>query len=213
MSIPSSPVPFVALVPVKLVALGKSRLTGIGDTLRRDLAMAFALDTLAAALATPAVDEVVVVTGDPEVAAHARRLGCTVEPDTGDLNGCLRAAAAALAPRRPGALPFALCADLPALDRDDLAQALAQVTPDSPGFVADHDGVGTTLYAAAYHRFDPRFGACSRAAHLAAGAVEVDGDLRRLRSDVDVMADLETLEALGLLGPHTRAVLAGAATP
>lgn len=205
---PTLPVPFVALVPVKFLALGKSRLTGIGDDLRRDLAVAFALDTLAAVLATPAVAEVVVVTSDPDIVAHARRMGCTVEPDAGDLNGSLRAAAERLAPTRPGTIPFAVCADLPALDAGTLGAALAQVGLVPTSFVADHEGVGTTLYAASYAGFDPCFGPGSRAAHRAAGAVEVVGDLPRLRRDVDSMADLGALAAAGRLGPHTRAVLA-----
>lgn len=208
MSTPSFPVPFVALVPVKSLSLGKSRLTGISDDRRRELAVAFALDTLAAVLATPTVSEVVVVSSDPDVVAHAQRLGCTVEPDTGDLNGSLRAAAERLGRTRPGTVPFALCADLPALDPGDLEAALSQVAPGSASFVADHDGVGTTLYAASYAGFDPRFGPGSCAAHRAAGAVEVVGDLLRLRSDVDSMADLEALAAAGRLGSHTGAVLA-----
>lgn len=210
MSTPPFPVPFVALVPVKFLSHAKSRLTGISTGLRRDLAVAFALDTLAAVLATPAVAEVVVVTSDRDVVAQARRMGCTVAPDTGDLNGSLRAAAGRLGPDRPETTPVALCADLPALEPDDLAAALAQVAPGSAWFVTDHEGVGTTLYAAPYPGFDPSFGPGSRAAHRATGAREIVGDLRRLRRDVDSMADLEALAASGLLGPHTSAVLAAA---
>ena len=207
MSTPSYAAPFVALVPVKLLALGTSRLTGIDDDLRRDLAFAFALDTLTAALATRAVREVGGVSSDPEMLALAQRLGCAVQPDAGDLNGSLRSAAASLGPTRPGTLPFALCADLPALEPDDLEAALAQVGTGSAWFVADHDGVGTTMYAASYVAFDPRFGVGSRAAHRDSGAVEIDGDLGSLRRDVDSMADLDALADLGLLGAHTAAVL------
>ncbi len=39
---------YVALVPVKPPALGKSRLVGLEDDVRRALAAAFALDTVAA---------------------------------------------------------------------------------------------------------------------------------------------------------------------
>ena len=39
---------YVALVPVKPPALGKSRLVGLTDDERRTLAAAFALDTVAA---------------------------------------------------------------------------------------------------------------------------------------------------------------------
>lgn len=212
MNSPSLAHPFVVLVPVKLLAAGKSRLAGISDDLRRALALAFALDTVAAARATPAVREVVVVSSDPDVIAGAERLGSAVEPDTGDLNGSLRAAATRLGPIRPGTLPVALCSDLPALDERSLTQGLAQITDASAWFVADHEGTGTTMYAAPYSLFAPRFGVASRVAHGDAGAVEIAGGLPRLRRDVDAMCDLDALVTAGWLGSHTRDVLAGART-
>ncbi len=50
---------------------------------------------------------------------------------------------------------------------------LAGAGRGTPAFVPDAAGVGTTLYAAAYDEFDPRFGPGSRAAHLDAGAREL----------------------------------------
>ena len=44
---------YVVLVPVKPPAVGKSRLVGLPDETRRELAAAFALDTVSACLATP----------------------------------------------------------------------------------------------------------------------------------------------------------------
>src|SRR6478672_1404810 len=52
----------VVVVPVKPPALGKSRLVGMTDEQRRELAEAFALDTVAAAAATAGVEAVLVVT-------------------------------------------------------------------------------------------------------------------------------------------------------
>ncbi len=67
----------------------------------------------------------------------------------------------------------------------------------------DAAGVGTTLYAAAYDEFDPRFGPGSRDAHLDArrprGARRAR---RRLRRDVDDLDDLREALALGV-GPRT----------
>ena len=53
MPAPDNPVRCVVVVPVKPPALGKSRLVGLTDEQRRELAEAFALDTVTAALATP----------------------------------------------------------------------------------------------------------------------------------------------------------------
>ena len=196
---------FVALVPVKSPTRGKSRLLGVSDPHRRALAVAFALDTISAARATAAVSDVVVVTSDEEVVTEVRRLGCACRPDAGGLNASLRAAA-----REVDGLVVALCADLPALDAASLDRALAEVDESSAWFVADHLGVGTTMYAATAALFDPRFGVGSRAAHLAAGAREVVADIERLRRDVDVLADLTALADLGLLGPRTREAWAAA---
>ncbi len=59
------------------------------------------------------------------------------------------------------------------------------------------------MYVARHGAFDPAFGAESRAVHLAAGAVEIAGDLATLRHDVDDFDDLRRALALGV-GRHTR---------
>ncbi|MFW6776205.1 2-phospho-L-lactate guanylyltransferase [Nocardioides sp. CPCC 205120] len=197
------------LLPVKPPAVGKSRL-GEGRAPRSELAAAFALDTARAALATPGVVGVLVLTDDHVFADHLARLGCTVVPDPvdGDLNGTLRQGAREAARRWPDALPVALCADLPALRPADLADALARVLDaDGPVFVSDAAGTGTTLYGAPLPLFDPRYGPGSTRAHLAAGAVPIEGALPTLRHDVDDAAALDGAVDLGL-GPWTAGLLA-----
>ena len=49
------------VVPVKRLVLAKTRLSSYGDAARQDLALAFALDVVAAALAAPSVVQVLVV--------------------------------------------------------------------------------------------------------------------------------------------------------
>jgi 2-phospho-L-lactate guanylyltransferase len=198
--------PFVVLLPVKAPTLGKSRLR-VPEHLRPGLATAFALDALDAARGTPGVVEVVVVTADAAFAQRCTDLGATTLPDAGNLNGSLVAAAAAVRPRHPGAVPVALCADLPCLRAADLAAALDQVAVGGAWFVADSDGTGTTTYAAPYDDFAPRFGPGSARAHAAAGARAVVGELATLRHDVD---DQESLLRAVELGPgaHTRDAVA-----
>lgn len=203
----------VVVVPVKPPARGKSRLVGLSEEQRRDLAAAFALDTVAACLATPGVAQVLAVTDDAAFAARLAEAGCSVVPDgvTDDLNASLRQAVAEARRRWPALRPAAVCADLPALRPDDLADALATLAtlpPEASAFVTDAAGTGTTLYAAPYDSFDPRFGPGSRAAHLDAGAVEVPGALASLRQDVDNLEDLRRATALGL-GPRTQQALPG----
>ncbi|MDN4160577.1 2-phospho-L-lactate guanylyltransferase [Nocardioides abyssi] len=199
-----SPTRFAVVVPVKPPAFGKSRLGGLGDEQRRRLAAAFALDTAAACLAARSVGAVLVATDDAGFAARLTALGCAAVPDgdTNDLNAALRQAAREAHRRWPELEPVALCADLPALRAADLDAALGSLVPGGPSFVADADGVGTTLYTAPHAEFDPRFGGGSRAAHLAAGALEVAGELPTLRRDVDDLDDLRAAAVLGL-GPRT----------
>lgn len=194
---------YVAVVPVKPPAVGKSRL-GLSGDIRRELAAAFALDTVMACLGTAAVAEVLAVTDDAVFALDLAAAGCAVLPDgpSGDLNASLVLAAAEAARRWPSLRPVAVCADLPALRPDDLAEALATAATYESAFVADVAGVGTTMYSAVTGAFLPRFGPGSRAAHLVGGAVELPGTLASLRQDVDDLVDLACAAALGL-GPHT----------
>jgi 2-phospho-L-lactate/phosphoenolpyruvate guanylyltransferase len=197
----------VVLVPVKPPAVGKSRLVGLPPELRRQLAVAFALDTVSACLATSGVGAVLAVTDDAAFSQRLAALGCQAVPDgvAGDLNACLRLGAAEAVRRWPRLSPVAVCADLPALRPDDLESALGALPRETPSFVADAAGTGTTMYAAPLNAFDPRFGPDSRDAHVRAGATAVAGDLMSLRQDVDDLDDLNRVLLLGV-GPHTAAL-------
>jgi 2-phospho-L-lactate/phosphoenolpyruvate guanylyltransferase len=196
---------FVVILPVKPPALGKSRLRGLPDAQRRDLAAAFARDTAAAARRTRGVVAVLAVTDDFRFAGELAEDGCDVIPDgvSEDLNATLRQAAAEAVRRWPGATPVTVCADLPAL------VPLDEVT--GPTFVRDSDGAGTTAYAAPADRFEPHFGPGSAARHLEAGAREVVAPATTLRLDVDDLGDLGSALVIGV-GPHTEAALASTAT-
>jgi 2-phospho-L-lactate guanylyltransferase len=195
---------FVVLVPVKPPAVGKSRLSELGDEERRELAAAIALDTVEACRAAVLVAEVLGITDDAGFARELAAIGCTTMPDgtSDDLNGTLRLAAAEARRRWPGLVPVALLGDVPALTPDELDDALGSVGSGEAAYVADADGFGTTLYTAPYDAFAPRFGAGSSAAH-AAVARAIPGDLPGLRRDVDDLAGLRSAWRLGV-GPRTR---------
>jgi 2-phospho-L-lactate/phosphoenolpyruvate guanylyltransferase len=195
---------YVALVPVKPPALGKSRLVGLPDAERRALAAAFALDTVAACLAAEAIEAVLVATDDASFSVELAALGAVTIPDgVGmDLNGTLRQSAAEARRRWPELVPVAVTADLPAVRGADLDEALGAVLPGEAAYVADSDGLGTTLYTATYDAFDPRFGPGSALAHDATGARAITAPLARLRRDVDDPSDLDAAVALGV-GPRT----------
>lgn len=193
------------VVPVKRLALAKSRLGSYGDERRQALALAFAADVV---LAASMVGRVLVVTDDERAAPVLAALGAQVEPDDPDagLNPALEHGVELLRAAAPGLGVATLSADLPALRAPDLAAALARVGSGQRAFVADHSGAGTTLLAAGPGTpLRPAYGAGSRAAHLASGAVELIAS-ESLRLDVDTPADLAAAVALGV-GPHTALVV------
>ncbi|MGA8208953.1 MAG: 2-phospho-L-lactate guanylyltransferase [Nocardioidaceae bacterium] len=201
---------YAVLVPVKPTSVAKSRLALLGDEARRDLAVAFAVDTVAAVLGCDLVARVLVVTDDHVLAATMVELGAEVVPDgTSDLNGTLVQAAAVMHRRDPELRIAAVCADLPALRPHEVGTALRSAAGDRMCFVPDAAGEGTTMVTApGLSSFRPVFGPGSRSAHLAVGAVEIDpADMPGLRRDVDDPKDLEQAMTLGL-GPRTAVVVA-----
>lgn len=92
------------VIPVKVLALAKSRLTGLPGGRRAELALAMAADAVTAASACPAVDSVIVVTDDAAAGAELSGLGAFVLPDEpGDgLNPALAFGAAYADERWPG---------------------------------------------------------------------------------------------------------------
>ncbi len=204
------------IIPLKPLALAKSRLAAAaGEALRPSLALAFAEDTVAAALACPAVVRLTVVTDDPRAAERLAPLGARVLPDVPGrgLNAALAYGAAVVRRLVPRAAVAAVNADLPALRPAELARVLAAADGHARSFLADSAGVGTTVLAAAPGvALAPAFGGRSRERHLASGAVELDPEgVASVRRDVDTGADLHAALALGV-GPRTAASARGFTT-
>ncbi|MFF9345696.1 2-phospho-L-lactate guanylyltransferase [Streptomyces sp. NPDC014734] len=199
--------PWTLVVPLKPLARAKSRLTpAAGEALRPRLALAFAEDTVAAALSSPAVRDVVVVTDDPRAGAALGALGARIVPDEPDrgLNAALAHGARAVRLRRPRAALAALNADLPALRPAELTRTLEFSAAFPRAFVTDAAGIGTTfLSAAPGAELRPLFGGPSRARHLGSGAAEITlSGIDSVRQDVDTGEDLRAALGLGV-GPHT----------
>jgi 2-phospho-L-lactate/phosphoenolpyruvate guanylyltransferase len=230
-------VTWTVVIPVKVLAQAKSRLGVLAGPRRPELAMAMATDTASAVLGCPDVARVVVVTSDVLATGQLSSLGVIVVPDPAapleagapapgeragsgqderagsvedGLNAALAHGALVAATQWPGTGIAALSADLPALRPAELSRALraaAALPAGRAAFIADEQGVGTTMYAAAPGAdFLPMFGGASRRRHAASGACELllDG-IPGLRRDVDTPDDLRTAVGLGA-GPRTMAV-------
>jgi 2-phospho-L-lactate guanylyltransferase len=219
---------WTVVIPVKVLAQAKSRLGVLAGPRRPELALAMAADTVSAVLCCPDVARVFAVTSDAVVTGQLSSLGAIVVAEPGssrahDLESSLEAEGipddrlnaalvhgAQAARQWPGSGIAALSADLPALRPYELSRALRAATALPAGraaFVADAQGVGTTLYAAPdWADFRPQFGGASRRRHAAAGARELLlDDIPGLRRDVDTPEDLRTAVGLGA-GPRTMAV-------
>jgi 2-phospho-L-lactate guanylyltransferase len=221
-------VSWTVIVPVKRLAHAKSRLRdGFGPEqgggpAHEELVLAMVLDTVAAALSSPVVGRVVVISPDPAPGEEATLLGAETLPDVPDagLNPALAYAATHVRRTSTGGTEpgvAALTADLPALREAELTEALrhAEQAAGSLGpralarsFVADAAGTGTVLLAAPPGAaLEPCFGPDSAAAHEASGAVRLNGAWPSLRRDVDTPADLAEALVLGV-GPRTAAAWA-----
>jgi 2-phospho-L-lactate/phosphoenolpyruvate guanylyltransferase len=193
------------IVPVKRLATAKTRLA-VPPTVRAELALAMALDTVAAALDCPRVAAVVAVSDDADATQLLAALGAVVvrdEPDAG-LNPALAHGAAYAVVRWPGWAVAALASDLPALRPSALGSALDAAATVRRGAVADAAGSGTTLLTArVVGDFSPAFGPDSWHRHVAGGAHDLTATAgESLRRDVDTLEDLLAAGALGC-GPRT----------
>jgi 2-phospho-L-lactate/phosphoenolpyruvate guanylyltransferase len=200
----------VAIVPVGAIDGAKSRLGEVLDAEeRRDLALRLAESTIRAAVATPGIDETLVVTPDDEVRDLALRVGARpLRQDSRGLNAGLREArdeAIAAGARAVLVLPI----DIPAIDPDLLSPLVGLAdAADEPlvAIIPDRHGRGTNaLLLRPPDVIEFCFGGDSKAAHLeaarAAGArTEILGG--PLTLDIDTPEDLllaqtETPEAVG----------------
>jgi len=193
------------VVPAKRLAVAKTRLRPLTALLgdgHDALVLALLGDTVAAALGSELVAEVVVVTDDPAAAGLVRGLGARTvadEPDAG-LNAALSHGASTA--RQPAVA--ALSSDLPALRPEELTVALEAASAVPRAFVADAPGTGTTLLTAVGVPLRPSFGPGSAEAHRAGGATALSGRWPGLVRDVDTETDLRAALTLGA-GPRTTA--------
>jgi len=198
---------YTAIVPMKAWDRAKSRLHADPDV-RRALAEAFARDTLNAVLACEEVGEVVVVTRGDLVVADVRSAGAVVIQEPADrpldtLGSAIRHGIAWAGEHHSEASVAVVPSDLPALTPAALAELLREAAAHPFAFVADANGDGTTILTSrSPGLMRPGYGPGSAERHRGYGAYALDAT-EALRQDVDVLADLDAAERLGL-GVHTR---------
>lgn len=191
------------IIAVKRLAAAKTRLApAFAAPTRENVVLAMLVDTLTAAARVAALRSITVVTPDETAAAAATKLGAAALADPtreGDLDSLNNAIAAA---ERVVSESFAnivvLQGDLPALQTNELAEAIAAARHHRRSFVADRLGIGTALLCAFGTTLDPQFGPDSSARHRRSGAIELTGAWPGLRCDVDTPADMVAARRLGV---------------
>jgi 2-phospho-L-lactate guanylyltransferase len=198
-----------AIIAVKRLTAAKTRLAPIFSAATREaIVLAMLVDTITAA---STVARVTVVTPDEVAADAARQLGADVLADptpTGHhnpLNNAIMAAEARL--RATTSNIVVLQGDLPALQPQELSEALAAARTYPRSFVGDRHGTGTSALFAFGVPLEPRFGVDSAAHHRHSGAIELTGAWPGLRCDIDTPDDLQTARRLGV-GPATAKAIA-----
>jgi 2-phospho-L-lactate guanylyltransferase len=203
------------IVAVKRLTAAKTRLAPIfSASTRESVVLAMLVDTLTAASRVSSVRRITVVTPDDVAAAAATELGAEVLSDpTPDghldpLNNAIAAAERVVSQSVSNIV--VLQGDLPALQTQELAEAIASARRYERSFVADRLGTGTAALCAFGTALAPRFGPDSSAQHRHSGAIELTGAWPGLRCDIDTPGDLAVARRLGMGPATTRAVAVSA---
>ncbi|WP_424742860.1 2-phospho-L-lactate guanylyltransferase [Mycobacterium sp.] len=203
------------IIAVKRLAVAKTRLAPVFSAPTRErVVLAMLLDTITAAAKEPSLRGITVVTPDDVAAEAARQLGADVLADpTPDghpdpLNNAIVAAETVVgsAPDPPSNV-IVLQGDLPALQTQELTQAIAAARAHRRSFVADRHGSGTVALFAFGSPLEPAFGPDSARRHRHSGAVELTGPWPGMRCDIDTPEDLQAARRLGV-GPATAQAIA-----
>lgn len=199
------------IIAVKRLAAAKTRLAPVFSARTREaVVLAMLVDTLTAAARVEALRCITVITPDAAAAAAAAELGADVLADPtpeghcDPLNSAITAAERVVAKSVPNIV--VLQGDLPALQTQELTEAIAAARHHQRSFVADRLGTGTAALCAFGTVLDPRFGPDSSARHRRSGAVELTGAWPGLRCDIDTPEDLTVARRLGVGAATTRAI-------
>ena len=190
----------VAILPVKRFPVAKRRLgTGMSGRRRRDLVSAMVADVLEAISAARTIEQILIVSGEPQVAKLAHAVGAEVIDDPDD-RGHSEAAISGIkrATELGATVAVLLPGDCPLLDPRELDGLLTGIPERYVAIVPDRHGTGTNaLVLAPPDAIRPAFGEGSRLRHedsaRGAGLPWSVQELASLALDLDTPADLVAL--------------------
>lgn len=208
MSDSTATAPWHLVIPVKGGSGAKTRLRAPDGVDHASLAIAFAVDTITAAVRALSAARVLVVTSGTGMRARLPE-GVRVVTDPGfGLNSAVRAGLGALEQAGHDSWTAVLLGDLPALRAADLYIALGASLQLPRSFVPDRAGSGTVLLSGPHPgAIEPSFGHGSAGRHEDAGYHRLELSLPHLRTDVDDEDSLGAVLELGV-GCHTARLMA-----
>jgi 2-phospho-L-lactate guanylyltransferase len=192
----------IAVIPVKALENGKSRLSAVLDRQERvTLIDHLFRHTLAVLAETPHIAQTMVISPDPRVLEMARQQGAyalveaPLDPGADQLNAALAQAARQAAVRGASSL-LILPADLPFVAAADIQQILDTIQPDHIAICPDQHQQGTNaLLLTPPQPFSFHYGPDSFHLHqqeaLQQGRGCVVVQAKGLQFDLDTVADLE----------------------
>jgi 2-phospho-L-lactate/phosphoenolpyruvate guanylyltransferase len=199
------------VIAVKRLAAAKTRLAPVFSAATREgVVLAMLIDTVTAASTVSAVQSITVVTPDDVAGDAARQLGARVLADPtppghrNPLNNAITAAEDTVRGETPNIV--VLQGDLPALQPQELAEAIAAARAYPRSFVGDRHGTGTSALIALGVPLDPHLGPDSAQRHRHSGAIELTGAWPGLRCDIDTPDDLLVARRLGVGAATAQAI-------
>ncbi|MGV0066497.1 2-phospho-L-lactate guanylyltransferase [Mycobacterium colombiense] len=199
------------IIAVKRLAAAKTRLAPVFSARTREsVVLAMLMDTLTAAGRVRSLGSITVITPDDAAAAAATELGADVLADPtpeghpDPLNNAIATAERAVGNSFTNVV--VLQGDLPALQTQELNEAIAAARQHRRSFVADRLATGTAALFAFGSPLAPQFGPDSSARHRSSGAIELTGAWPGLRCDVDTPTDLAAARRLGVGAATARAI-------
>ncbi|CAM3265249.1 2-phospho-L-lactate guanylyltransferase [Mycobacterium colombiense] len=199
------------IIAVKRLAAAKTRLAPVFSARTREsVVLAMLMDTLTAAGRVRSLGSITVITPDDAAAAAATELGADVLADPtpeghpDPLNNAIATAERAVGSSFANVV--VLQGDLPALQTQELNEAIAAARHHRRSFVADRLATGTAALFAFGSPLAPQFGPDSSARHRSSGAIELTGAWPGLRCDVDTPTDLAAARRLGVGAATARAI-------
>lgn len=199
------------IIAVKRLAAAKTRLAPVFSARTREsVVLAMLMDTLTAAGRVRSLGSITVITPDDAAATAATELGADVLADPtpeghpDPLNNAIATAERAVGSSFANIV--VLQGDLPALQTQELNEAIAAARHHRRSFVADRLATGTAALFAFGSPLAPQFGPDSSARHRSSGAIELTGAWPGLRCDVDTPTDLAAARRLGVGAATARAI-------